>query len=214
MSLLETQALSRSFGGLQAVQEVDFQMTEGEIRAVIAANGLEEKIHLACLPAQLHNRPERIPEAVRARIGEARGRYARIKVAYADCGTGGQLDKVLDRYGVSRLPGAHCYEFYSGSDVFEALADEEPGTFYLTDFLARHFQRLVIEGLKLDKYPELKDTIFGNYERVLYLSQGTDGEIEGYARAAAEFLGLPLERMHTGYGELETDMQKHLIAVG
>ncbi len=110
---------------------------------------------MRCLPAELHNRPERIPAAVRALVQSSRCHYRSIFVAYADCGTGGMLDAVLKEEGVERIPGAHCYEFFATGPVFAELADAEPGTFYLTDFLLRHFDRLVLRGLGLDRHPEL-----------------------------------------------------------
>lgn len=164
-------------------------------------------VDLTCLPATLHNRPERIPEAVRARIRRARaaGRDA-IFVAYADCGTGGGLDRVLDEEGVARLAGAHCYEVYAGRAAFAELAEAEPGTFYLTDFLARNFDRLVWRGLGLDRHPELLRDYFRHYTRLVYLAQTDDPVLTGAARRAARRLGLRYERRRTGYGELETAM--------
>jgi Protein of unknown function (DUF1638) len=158
---------------------------------------------LTCLPAALHNRPERIPGAVAARIRRARADgYDRIFVAYADCGTGGLLDRVLEREGVARLEGAHCYEIYAGRAAFAALSDEEPGTFYLTDFLVRNFERLVIRGLGLDRHPELLPLYFGNYRRLVYLAQTDDPELDARAEAAADRLALEYERRSTGLGEL------------
>ena len=161
------------------------------------------QVDLTCLPATLHNRPERIPEAVRARIRKARaaGRE-QLFVAYADCGTGGLLDRVLEEEGVARLDGAHCYEVYAGRAAFAALAEDEPGTFYLTDFLARNFDRLVIRGLGLDRHPELLPQYFGNYTRVLYLAQTDDPALTALARRGARRLGLRLERRFVGYGDL------------
>ncbi len=158
---------------------------------------------LTCLPATLHNCPERIPEAVRGRIRAARaaGR-TQLFVAYADCGTGGLLDRVLEEEGVARLEGAHCYEVYAGRAAFAALAEDEPGTFYLTDFLARNFDRLVIRGLGLDRHPELLPVYFGNYTRVVYLAQTDDPELTAAARRGARRLGLRFECRFTGYGEL------------
>lgn len=173
-----------------------------EIVEIIRANGWEH-VRIQCLPAELHNRPEKIPEAVRAKIHEARNTFDRIFVAYADCGTGGVLDKVLEEEGVPRLPGAHCYQFYAGSKAFEALHAAEPGTFYLTDFLTRHFDRLVVEALGLDKHPELRDQYFGNYRKLVYLAQSKDAALEAKARAAAATLGLEFELRLTGFGELE-----------
>lgn len=158
---------------------------------------------LTCLPASLHNRPERIPGAVAARIRRARAEgYDRIFVAYADCGTGGLLDRVLEAEGVARLEGAHCYEVYGGRAAFAALADEEPGTFYLTDFLARNFDRLVVRGLGLDLHPELLPLYFGNYRRLVYLAQTDDAALTAKAEAGATRLGLAFERRLTGLGEL------------
>ncbi|MEO5918177.1 MAG: DUF1638 domain-containing protein [Candidatus Limnocylindrales bacterium] len=160
-------------------------------------------VDLTCLPATLHNRPERIPEAVRARIRRARaaGRE-QLFVAYADCGTGGLLDRVLEEEGVARLEGAHCYEVYAGRAAFATLAEEEPGTFYLTDFLARNFDRLVIRGLGLDRHPELLSAYFGNYVRVVYLAQTDNTDLTSRAQRGARRLGLRFERRFFGYGEL------------
>jgi hypothetical protein len=174
-----------------------------EIVQIIRANGLDH-MRIQCLPAELHNRPETIPEAVREKIRQARNSFDRIFVAYADCGTGGRLDKVLEEERVTRLPGAHCYQFYAGSEVFDALHDAEPGTFYLTDFLTRHFDRLVIEALGLDRHPELRDEYFGNYRRLVYLAQSKDAALEAQARRAAARLELEFELRLTGFGELES----------
>jgi hypothetical protein len=173
-----------------------------ELTAVIAANGWQN-VQVQCLPAELHNRPEKIPEAVREKIRAARGCFGRILVAYADCGTGGLLDRVLEEEGVERLPGAHCYEFYAGSPDFAALADAEPGSFYLTDFLVRHFERLVIRELGIERHPELAAQYFGNYRRLVYLAQHEDVQLQVQARQAAARLGLAFEYRFTGYGDLE-----------
>lgn len=173
-----------------------------ELVALTRRSGLPA-MDLACLPASLHNRPERIPAAVRARIRRARADgYDRIFIAYADCGTGGLLDLVLAAEGVERLEGAHCYEVFAGRAVFAELADEEPGTFYLTDFLARNFDRLVIRGLGLDRHPELRETYFGNYRRLVYLAQTLDPALDAAAAIAAERLGLAYERRLVGLGDL------------
>lgn len=168
-------------------------------------------MHIQCLPADLHNRPERIPGAVRAEIEKSRAAFEHIFVAYADCGTGGLLDKVLAEDGIERLAGAHCYEFYSGEAEFAALADEEPGTFYLTDFLARHFNRLVKDGLGLDRHPELLDSYFGNYRRLVYLSQTESPELEQAAREHAIYLGLEFEHQHTGLAPVSHNFGEHVV---
>ncbi len=167
-------------------------------------------LDLQCIDARLHNRPTLIPERVREKIRDNRGRYDRIFVAYGDCGTGGALDRVLDLEQVERLPGAHCYEFLAGGDRFEELAQSEPGTFYLTDFLARHFDRLVIGPLKLDTHPELRDAYFGNYTKLVYLSQSIDPKLARLARRAARRLELQFEQLHCGYGALEQNVETWL----
>ena len=174
-----------------------------EITALRRANGWDE-LDVRCLPAELHNRPEKIPDAVRAVIHSSRDRYRSIFVAYGDCGTGGLLDKVLLEEGVERIPGAHCYEFFATGPVFAALAEAEPGTFYLTDFLLRHFERLVIRGLGLDRHPELFSMYFGNYRKLVYLAQAPDAKSQADAQAIATRMGLQFEYSHTGYGTLET----------
>jgi len=161
-----------------------------------------DAIDLTCLPASLHNRPERIPEAMRAKIRANRAAYDEILCLYGDCGTGGALDRVLAEEGVGRIEGAHCYAFFAGEDAFAALAEEEPGTFYLTDFLARHFDALVIRGLGLDRFPQLRDDYFGAYRRVVHLAQFDDPETTVKAKSAADRLGLAYERRFTGLGGL------------
>lgn len=182
-----------------------------ELVAVIDQAGLAN-VDLTCLPATLHNRPGGIPAAVRAKIRAARPRYERIFIAYADCGTGGLLDSMLANEGVERLPGAHCYEFYSGSPAFAALADEDPATFFLTDFLARNFDRLVFTGLGLDQHPELLPVYFGNYHRLVYLAQTDDPALVTAARRAARRLGLTFELRRTGYGDLATGLVAASVA--
>jgi len=156
---------------------------------------------VTCLPAQLHNRPERIAEAVRGKIRAHRAAYDEILCLYGDCGTSGALDRVLEEESVARIAGPHCYAFFAGEPAFEAMMAEEPGTFFLTDFLARHFDRLVIEGLGLDRFPQLRDDYFGHYRRLIYLAQTDDAVLTGKAEAAAQRLGLAFERRFTGlYG--------------
>ena len=178
-------------------------------REIVALRTFNNWPHLVvqCLPADLHNRPEKIPAAVRAKIQAARGRFTSIFVAYADCGTGGLLDVVLAEEGVERIPGAHCYEFFAGSAQFEALAEAELGTFYLTDFLLQHFERLIIHGLGIAKHPELLPMYFGHYKKLTYLAQVESADKIAAGRAAAERLGLDFEYHVTGYGGLATSLQ-------
>ena len=164
--------------------------------------GAWSQMDLQAITADLHATPEKIPAAVAERIDRAREHYSRIFVAYGDCGTSGELDRVLRERGVERLPGAHCYDFLAGRERYAELQDAEPGSFYLTDFLARHFQRLVIETLGLDRHPELRDAYFGNYTRLVYLAQTDDAELTALAERAAAQLSLRFERIFTGTGEM------------
>ena len=167
-------------------------------------------LDMQCIDARLHNRPALIPERLRQKIRSNRSRYDRIFVAYADCGTGGAIDRVIAEEGVDRLPGAHCYQFLAGAKRFAELAESEPGTFYLTDFLVRHFDKLVIRPLKLDTHPELRDAYFGNYEKLVYLSQTVDAGLKESAQHAAARLGLEFEHVHCGYGELERGLKSFI----
>jgi hypothetical protein len=178
-----------------------------EIVALKQANGWSY-MDVSCLPAELHNRPEKIPAAVRDKILRFRSRYTHLFVAYADCGTGGLLDAVLAEAGVERIAGAHCYEFYAGAQVFEQLSEQEIGTFYLTDFLLRHFDRLIIHGLGIDKHPELMPMYFGNYKKLVYLAQRESGEGRALGQDAADRLGLAFEYRLTGYGEVNSSLQR------
>lgn len=172
-----------------------------EILALVNANGWKG-LDLTCLPAKLHNTPQDIPEAVRGRIRTARSAgYRAIFVVYADCGTGGLLDRVCAEEGVERIAGPHCYSFFEGNAAFAAHSDEI-SAFYLTDFLARHFDTLVWRGLGLDRHPELRDMMFANYEKLVYLAQTNDDALTKRAREAAERLHLSFERRDTGYGDL------------
>ena len=183
-----------------------------EIAALRKANDWPH-LEVRCLPAELHNRPERIAPAVREAIHANRGRFETIFVAYGDCGTGGALDTVLREENVERIPGAHCYEFFAGSETFRELSDEEPGTFYLTDFLLRHFDRIVIRGLGLDRHPELAPHYFGNYRRLVYLAQVDAPESIAAARAAAQRLGLAFAHRVTGYGGLERGLHATVLRI-
>ena len=164
--------------------------------------------------ARLHMRPSLIADAVAAKVDKVRarhGRDVRIFVAYADCGTAGVLDAYLDREGLGRIEGAHCYEFYAGAAAFEALQEEEVGTFYLTDFLARQFDSIIWTGLGLDRHPELLPDYFGAYRRLVFLAQSDDADLTARAEAAAGRLGLAFERRLTGFGDLGPSIQ-HAVA--
>jgi len=160
--------------------------------------------------ARLHMRPERIAAAVADKVDKVRERYGRdvrIFVGYADCGTAGTLDAYLAREGLERIAGEHCFEFYAGAAAYAAMQEAEVGTFYLTDFLARQFDSIIIAGLGLDRHPELLPTYFGNYRRLVYLAQTDDPQLDRRAEAAAARLGLAYERRRTGYGQLAPSIQ-------
>ena len=177
-----------------------------ELRQVIELNHWNQ-FELTGIPADYHVTPDKITEAVRAKIHAARDRYAHILVGFGDCGTRGALDAMLAEEGVERIEGAHCYAFYAGLDSFERLQDEVPGTFYLPDFLARHFDALTVKGLGLDRHPELKADYFGNYTRVVYLAQLPDADRLARAEAIAAWFGLPLVVVETGLGGLKSFLQ-------
>jgi hypothetical protein len=152
--------------------------------------------------AQDHMMPTRIAPDVERRLRELIPQFERVVVVYGDCGTAGRLDEVLERYNVPRIAGPHCYEMYAGA-AFDTLMDEQPGTFFLTDFLVRGFEGTVLKGLGVDRFPELQDTYFANYTRLVYLIQQEDQALLEKAHAIARTLGLPLELRRTGYGQLE-----------
>jgi hypothetical protein len=181
-----------------------------EIAALRRVNAWAQ-LDVRYLPPELHNRPERIVAAVQQEIRAHRDRYERIFVAYGDCGTGGGLDAMLREEGVERIPGAHCYEFYASPQVFAALADAEPGTFYLTDFLVRHFDRLVTRALGIDRHPELAPVYFHNYRRVVYLAQAPTERSMTQAQAIASQMGLDFEFQFTGYGALAASLERVAI---
>ncbi len=172
-----------------------------EIIAIRDANGLDH-IDLVCLPAIWHAHPEKIAPGVEKAVEEARAEgFSRVFVGYADCGTGGLLDRVCERLGVERIAGPHCYSFFAGNDAF-AAKDDDVTSFFLTDFLARQFRAFVIEPLGLDRHPQLKDMYFGNYTKLVYLSQVEDEALQQKAKEAADYLGLAYEYRFTGYGDL------------
>lgn len=198
-----------------------FELSSGQARVLLLACGAlaREVIDLMernrwtafdvqCLPAKWHNTPEHIIPALREKIRKNRQAYQSIYVLYGDCGTGGQLDRMLAEEHVERIGGPHCYAFYSGNEAFTARAEFEFTAFYLTDYLARHFDKLMWHGLGLDRHPELLKDYFGNYTKLVYLAQTKDSDLKSKAEAAARQLGLAFEYRFTGYGELESEMAK------
>lgn len=178
-----------------------------EILAVSRQHGLTH-IDLNCLPAIWHAYPQKIVPGLRDAVAEARqAGFKKIFFAYADCGTGGDIDRLCEEEGIARIEGPHCYSFFTGNAAFAEKADDDLLAFFLTDFLARQFRAFVIEPLGLDRHPELKDMYFGNYQKLIYLSQEEDAELQEKARAAADYLGLEYEYRFTGYGDLTSAMR-------
>jgi hypothetical protein len=182
-----------------------------EILAIKEANGLDH-LELECLPAIWHVYPEKIAPAIRQKIAEARAEgIERILIGYAECGTQGQLDRICEEEGVERIAGPHCYAFFTGTEKFMAECEHEFSAFYLTDLITRQFEAFVIAPLKLDKHPELRDMVFGNYTKIVYLAQTDDPELQAKAKWAADYLKLDYEYRYTGYGDL-TPALKHAAA--
>jgi hypothetical protein len=178
-----------------------------EILALIRLNGWKH-VDLQCLPAILHNHPERITDAVQKTVTRHGTSYDAIKIAYADCGTGGHLQTACAEMGVEMIAGPHCYSFFEGNDTFAAHAEDEFTAFYLTDFLARQFDAFVWRPLGLDRHPQLRDSYFGHYQKLVYLAQTDDPALTRTARDCANRLDLTFERRTTGYGDLETTLER------
>jgi hypothetical protein len=181
------------------------------VRRIARRRGWE--VDVFPVPALLHNRPERIAGEVRALAARLAPSYDRVVVGYADCGTYGALDEVCRELGIARLPGLHCYDVYAGAGRLERFFDEQPGTYLLTDFLARSFARTVLQELGLDRHPELREDYFQHYTRVVWLAQEPDAELHALAERAAERLGLPLTVVPTGLGRLEQALAAVLAGV-
>ncbi len=203
---------------LKPSDEFEFKPGQGQV-LLLACGALAREIvdliernrwqgfDLQCLPAKWHNTPDKIVPALAEKIREAKGRYKSIFVLYGDCGTGGQLDALLEREGIERIEGPHCYAFFTGNEAFAAHADDDITSFYLTDYLAKHFEKLIWVGLGMDRHPELLQLYFGHYTRIVYLAQTRDEELAKKAMAAARKLGLGYEYRYTGYGELEAGLR-------
>ncbi|MCR4267816.1 DUF1638 domain-containing protein [Nitratireductor sp. ZSWI3] len=188
----------------QKVLVIACGMIAREVLAVRERHGFEH-LELTCLPAEYHYYPDRIAPAMDSAIVRARAEgYRHIFVGYADCGTGGLLDKVCEKHGVERIAGPHCFAFYQGLDAFAAIADDDMLSFYMTDFLCRQFEAFFLKPLGLDRHPELIEDFFGNYRKLVYLAQTDDPALDRVAEDAARLLGLAYERRPTGYGDLAT----------
>jgi hypothetical protein len=172
-----------------------------EVKTIVDDHGWDVDIY--GVPAMHHFYPKKIVDAVDRKLDDLSARYQRVVVVYGDCGTAGALEPVLERHGAVRVRGPHCYEMFAGAD-FERITEERPATFFLTDWLVRNFERAVVRGLGLDRYPDLKPVYFQNYTDLLYLAQFADPRLMEKAKEIATYLGLPLEVRHVGFGELET----------
>jgi hypothetical protein len=191
---------------LQKVHVIACGAIAREVLAISRINGLDH-IDLHCLPAIYHSYPQKIAPALEQAIAEARANgFEKIFIGYADCGTGGDIDKICEREGIERLSGPHCYSFFAGNEEFAARADQDFTAFFLTDFLARQFEAFVIQPLGLDRHPELKEMYFGNYKKLIYLSQEEDETLQKRAKEAADYLGLEYEYRFTSYGDLATEL--------
>ena len=173
-----------------------------EISALIRLNGWSH-LKTRYLPAILHNTPEKITEQLRMVLQSSQTKFSKIFIGYADCGTGGKIDSLLDEFDVQRLPGAHCYEFFAGKQTFAEIIKEEIGSYFLTDFLVKAFEKLVWQGMKIDRHPELLPIYFKHYKKLVYLAQSENLELQTQAHKIAGRLGLVYEKRFTGYGELE-----------
>ncbi len=173
-----------------------------EVKQIVDRNQWD--VHIYGLSAMLHLYPNRIVDELRNKLVELRPRYDRLIVVYGDCGTAGKLDPILDAAGAARVPGPHCYEMFAGAELFERVSEERPATFFLTDWLVRNFERAVVRGLGLDRYPDLKSILFANYEALLYLRQVPNPRLAEKAEQIAMYLDLPLKIRDVGLGELET----------
>ena len=174
------------------------------LRLIKQNPSLSEKVNLQCLPASWHNSPQLIAPGVEDYLSENAHLYEDIYIAYADCGTGGALDRVIKKYDARRIDGAHCYEFFAGSDVFEQLSEEELGTFYLTDYLVKNFNRIMIKGLGLDKHPELFEVYFEHYKKLVYLAQTENEQWQKDAEQYAKDFGFDYEYRLVGTGDLNS----------
>jgi hypothetical protein len=179
----------------------------------ITAQFPDGQVDLTCLPASWHNHPEKIVPGLRRKVAALRRKGRRVAVVYGDCGTGGEIDTFLESENVPRIPGPHCYEMYLQQPDFDDEMERELGTFFLTDYMVRHFERIIMQGMGLRRHPQLRDLYFGNYTRVLYIAQTEDLVLERKAMVAADELGLAYQYRFAGFGRL-TPWVSHLVAAG
>jgi len=174
------------------------------LRLIKQNPSLSDKVNLQCLPAGWHNSPQLIAPGVEDYLSKNAHLYEEVYIAYADCGTGGALDRVITKYKAKRIDGAHCYEFFAGKDEFERLSEEEIGTFYLTDYLVKNFNRIMIKGLGLDKHPELFEVYFEHYKKLVYLAQTENEQWNKDAEKYAKDFGFSYEYRFVGTGSLDS----------
>src|SRR5689334_2975209 len=203
--------MSHSIDNTQKIAFILCGALAREVIAIARRHGWDAE--LFGVAAKDHMVPQRIAPDVERRLRELIPRFERVIVIYGDCGAGGRLDAVLDHYNVPRIAGPHCYEMYAGA-AFDELTADQPGTFFLTDFLVRSFEGTILKGLGLDRFPELRDTYFANYTRLVYLVQDADPALVAKAQAIAATLGLPLELRQTGYGQLEARLVELIVTIG
>ena len=172
----------------------------------------EGAVEITCLPAAWHNHPERIVPGLRRKVASLRRKGRRVAVVYGDCGTGGEIDAFLEAEKLDRIPGPHCYEMFLGAAAFDAEMERELGTFFLTDYMVRHFERIVMQGMGLRKHPQLREMYFGNYRRAIYIAQTEDVALQAKARDAAAELGLAYEYRFTGFGGLPAWLAESVAA--
>ncbi len=205
---MEKRSSSRERANPEKVLVIACGMIAREVIAVRETLRLDH-LDLTCLPAEYHYRPDRIAPALETAISKARDEgYRHIFVGYADCGTGGDIDRVCKAHGIERIAGPHCFAFYQSLPAFEAVAEDDMTSFYMTDFLCRHFDAFFMKPMGLDRHPELIEDFFGNYEKLIYLAQTDDPALETVAIRAAKMLGLVYERRLTGYGDLTPALKK------
>ena len=197
----KTDILNKKFEKSDKILVIACGALAKEITALIQMNNWTH-LQLRYLPAKLHNEPNNIPQNIRKYLVNAQNKFSRIFIGYADCGTGGKLDNLLEEFGVQRLPGAHCYEFFSSTQTFSKMLEEEPGSFFLTDFLVKSFENLIWQGLKINRHPELLNIYFRHYKRLVYLAQTESQALQTQAKEIAQRLELNYFYRFTGYGAL------------
>ncbi len=181
-----------------------------DVRRILAQRGWQADLY--GVPATYHMRPASIVAAVDEHLERIRNRYKKVIVVYGDCGTAGELDRVLERHRAERLAGEHCYEVFCGPR-FSALTKRSPATYFLTDFLVRSWEEVVVREMGLGRAPSLKAKLFAGFTSVTFLRQDPDLGLLKKAEGIAAYLGLPLEVEEVGTSELESQLERLLSEV-